>query len=168
MNILKTNQCERFFNASPRICIYDLDGTVIDSSHRATHDINGNIDLADWKAKSTKELIFNDSLLPLYCQLQQDYKEGNMVILCTARELGKWDYEFINMMNIYHDRIISRPKGNNTIDCELKKSQLRYLFNLKPYKNILKVFYDDNPSNLSAIGSLGATVVDARQWQISA
>ena len=168
MNILKTNQCERFFNSSPRICIYDLDGTIIDSSHRATHDADGNIDLADWKAKSTKELIFNDSLLPLYCQLQQDYKEGNMVILCTARELGEWDYEYIHMMNIYYDRIISRPKGNNTIDCELKKSQLKYLFNLKPYKNILKVFYDDNPSNLSAIGSLGATVVDARRWQISA
>ena len=168
MSILKTKQCERFFNLSPRICIYDLDGTVIDSSHRATHDEKGNINLADWKAKSTKDLIFKDSLMPLYCQLQEDYKNGDMVILCTARELGKWDYEYIHMMNIYYDRIISRPKENNTIDCELKKSQLKYLFILPQYKNILKIFYDDNPSNLSAIGSLGATVVDARRWQISA
>ena len=57
-SILRTNMCDRFFNLSPRICIYDLDGTVIDSSHRATHDEQGNIDLSDWKAKSTKDFIF--------------------------------------------------------------------------------------------------------------
>lgn len=163
-NICKTKQCERFYNLSPRICIYDLDGTVIDSSHRATHDENGNIDLSDWKAKSTKDLIFQDRLMPLYCQLQEDYKNGDMVIICTARELSKWDYEYIYFHNIYFDRIISRPKGNDTSDSTLKKSQLRYLFNLPQYRNILKVFYDDNPSNLSAIGSLGATVIDARRY----
>lgn len=163
-NICKTKQCERFYNLNPRICIYDLDGTVIDSSHRATHDENGNIDLSDWKAKSTKDLIFQDSLMPLYCQLQEDYKNGDMIIICTARELSKWDYEYIHSHNIYYDRIISRPKGNNTSDSTLKKSQLRYLFNLPQYRNILKVFYDDNPSNLSAIGSLGATIVDARRY----
>jgi hypothetical protein len=57
MSILKTKQCERFYNLSPKICIYDLDGTVIDSSHRATHDEQGNIDLENWKAKSTKDFI---------------------------------------------------------------------------------------------------------------
>ena len=58
MNILKTKMVDRFYNLSPTICIYDLDGTVIDSSHRATHDEKGNIDLSDWIAKSTKDLIF--------------------------------------------------------------------------------------------------------------
>ena len=48
-NILKTKQCERFYNLSPRIYIFDLDGTIIDSSHRATHDEQGNIDLENWK-----------------------------------------------------------------------------------------------------------------------
>ena len=91
--ITKTNFCERFYNLSPKICIYDLDGTIIDSSHRATHDINGNIDLSDWKAKSTKDLIFQDNLLPLYWQLVDDYKNGNIIVICTARELGEWDLE---------------------------------------------------------------------------
>ena len=163
-SILKTKQCDRFYNLSPNICIYDLDGTIIDSSHRATHDENGNIDLENWKAKSTKDFIFQDSLMPLYTQLVADYKNGNMIILCTAREFSKWDLEFIHIHNIYYDRIISRPKGNDTSDSILKKSQLRYLFNLPQYRDILKVFYDDNPSNLSAIGSLGATVVDARKY----
>ena len=164
MNILKTKQCERFYNLSPTICIYDLDGTVIDSSHRATHDKQGNIDLTNWKAKSTKDFIFQDSLMPLYCQLQKDYKNGNMVIICTARELGEWDYEYIHSHNIYYDRIISRPAGNMTNDGELKKNQLRYLFNLPCYRDRIKIFYDDNPSNLSAISSLGATVIDAKRY----
>src|SRR6056300_1660411 len=154
MNILKTKQCDRFYNLEPKICIYDLDGTVIDSSHRATHDEKGNIDLDNWKAKSTKDFIFQDSLMPLYSQLQKDYKNGNMVILCTARELGKWDYEFIHFYNIYYDRIISRPVGNREKDYKLKKNQLRYLFTLPQYKDKEKI-YDDNLNNLWYVGTLG-------------
>tara|TARA_R110002096_G_scaffold253649_1_gene446591 strand:+ start:914 stop:1213 length:300 start_codon:yes stop_codon:yes gene_type:complete len=97
--------------------------------------------------------------MPLYAQLQGDYKNGNMVILCTARLLGKYDLEYIHSMGIYYDRIISRPNGNNTRDCILKKSQLKYLFNLPQYKDKQKIFYDDNQSNLDAIAELGATVI---------
>jgi len=155
MSILKTKFVNRFYNVEPRICIYDLDGTVIDSSHRATHDEKGNIDLANWIANSTKELIFNDSLMPLYTQLVNDYKNGDMVILCTARLLGEYDLEYIHSMGIYYDRIISRPKGNQTNDGILKNSQLRYLFNLPQYKDREKVFYDDNQNNLDLVGRLG-------------
>jgi len=164
MNILKTKQCERFYNLSPNICIYDLDGTIIDSSHRATHDEQGNIDLANWKAKSTKDFIFQDSLLPLYSQLIEDYKFGDMVILCTARNLGVWDWEYIYSHNIYFDRVISRPNENMMKDAELKQNQLRYLFSLPCYKDKRKIFYDDNENNLKAIAELGATVVDAKKY----
>jgi hydroxymethylpyrimidine pyrophosphatase-like HAD family hydrolase len=166
--ILKTKQCERFYNIEPKIYIFDLDGTIIDSSHRATHDEEGNIDLKGWKEKSTKDFIFQDSLLPLYAKLQEVYKNGDMVILCTARELGQWDYEYINMHNIYYDRIISRPKGNQTKDHILKKNQCRYLFTLPQYRNIEKWFFDDNWSNLEALAELGAVVSDARQWNKTA
>jgi len=155
MNILKTKMCDRFYNLSPKICIYDLDGTVIDSSHRATHDEQGNIDLVNWKAKSTKDFIFQDSLLPLYSQLQKDYKNGNMVILCTAREFSKWDWEYLYFHNIYFDRVISRPVGNMEKDYKLKKNQLRYLFTLPCYKDKEKIFYDDNANNLWYVGTLG-------------
>jgi len=167
-NITKTKQCERFYNLNPKIYIFDLDGTIIDSSHRATHDENGQIDLNGWKEKSTKEFIFQDSLLPLYCQLQEDYKNGDMVVLCTARELSKWDYEFIYFHNIYFDKIISRPKGNQTKDHILKKAQCSYLFNLPCYRESEKIFYDDNWSNLEALAELGAIVSDAKQWNKTA
>jgi hydroxymethylpyrimidine pyrophosphatase-like HAD family hydrolase len=168
LGILKTWFCKRFYNIEPKIYIFDLDGTIIDSSHRATHDEEGNIDLKGWKEKSTKDYIFQDSLLPLYAKLQEVYKNGDMVILCTARELGKWDYEYINMHNIYYDRIISRPKGNQTKDHILKKNQCRYLFTLPQYRNIEKWFFDDNWSNLEALAELGAVVSDARQWNKTA
>ena len=157
-SILKTKQCERFYNIEPIISIYDLDGTIIDSSHRATHDEEGNIDLENWKAKSTKDFIFQDSLMPLYTQLVKDYKNGNLVILCTAREFSKWDWEFLHIHNIYYDRVISRPKGNQTQDHILKKAQCSYLFNLPCYRESEKLFYDDNWSNLEALADLGAIV----------
>ena len=167
-NITRTKQCERFYNLNPKIYIFDLDGTIIDSSHRATHDENGQIDLNGWKEKSTKEFIFQDSLLPLYAKLQQVYKNGDMVILCTARELGKWDLEYIHSHNIYYDRIISRPIGNMTKDHILKKAQCSYLFNLPCYRESEKLFYDDNWSNLEALADLGAIVSDAKQWNKTA
>ena len=155
---------DRFFNLSPKICIYDLDGTIIDSSHRATHDANGMIDLENWVANSTKDLIFQDQLMPLYAQLVADYKNGNMVILCTARNLGVYDWEYIHSMGIYYDRVISRPLYNMTKDNHLKKSQLRYLRDLPQYKDKEKIFYDDNSSNLDSIADLGFKVVDAKGW----
>ena len=161
----KTKFCERFFNLSPKICIYDLDGTIIDSSHRATHDENGNIDLENWKANSTKEMIFQDDLLPMYWQLVADYKEGNIIVICTAREMGKWDLEYLHSMGIYYDYIISRPTGIETIDHVLKKSQLRKFWNLRQFKNLFKSFYDDNLNNLKSVKELGQChTVNAKEW----
>ena len=88
-----------------------------------------------------------------------------MVILCTAREMNKYDYEFIHFHNIYYDRIISRPKNNNTPDHILKASQCRYLFNLPQYRDLEKFFIDDNERNLSALKELGATVLNAKHWK---
>ena len=118
-----------------------------------------------WKANNTKENIFGDSLLPLYWQLRADYINGDIVVICTARELTKWDWEFIHSMGIYYDYVISRPENKDTPDHLLKKSQLRYLFNLKQYRNLHKSFYDDNPNNLNAIKSLGRVdIINAERW----
>ena len=158
----KTNFCDRFYNLSPNVVIYDLDGTIIDSSHRIKLHDDGSHDLEHWKNNCTKEQIFQDTLLPLYRTLQWDYKRGNYVVLCTARELGKWDMEYIHSMGIYYDKIISRPKGNTTVDHVLKARQLKFFWNLKPFRKLHKIFYDDNENNLRAINKLGTgTVINA-------
>jgi hypothetical protein len=45
--------------------IYDLDHTVIDSTHRQATLADGSLDLAHWIENNTPELIARDSLLPL-------------------------------------------------------------------------------------------------------
>ena len=160
----KTKFCDRLWNLNPKIRIYDLDGTIIDSSHRARHDKNGKLDLDHWKRNNTKENIFKDDLLPMYWQLVGDYKRGDHIILCTAREMGKWDYEYLHQMGIYYDRILSRPTGVETADWKLKKKLLNPFFNLKPFKKYEKYFYDDNNSNLLAIGNMGARITNAKSW----
>ncbi len=160
----KTKFCDRLYNLNAKIRIYDLDGTIIDSSHRARHDENGKLDLDHWKENNTKEKIFQDELLPMFWQLVADYKNGDYIILCTAREMGKWDYEYLALMGIYYDKILSRPTGVMTADYKLKRKLLNPYFNLKPFQNIAKYFYDDNTSNLLAIGDMGATCCNAKEW----
>ena len=161
----KTNFITRFFNINPKICIYDLDGTIINSSHRSKFDENGILDLEHWKLNNTKENIFKDDLLPMYWQLRADYENGNIVVLCTAREIGKWDLEYIHSMGIYYDYIISRPIGNPTKDEILKKAQLRHFWNFKQFRNIEKRFYDDKLDNLNEIKELGnCEVINAKIW----
>ena len=47
---LKTHFIPRVLNfVNPKICIYDLDGTIIDSSHRAKYSDDGILDLEHWK-----------------------------------------------------------------------------------------------------------------------
>ena len=95
MRINKTNFCERFFNLDPKIRIYDLDGTIIDSSHRARHDENGKLDLDHWKRNNTKENIFKDDLLPMYWQLVPIIR---MATILFYAQLEKWEN---GIMNIY-------------------------------------------------------------------
>ena len=47
------------------ISIFDLDGTIIDSSHRQATLPDGTLNLAHWFENATPEKIFEDKVLPL-------------------------------------------------------------------------------------------------------
>ena len=53
--------------------IFDLDHTVIDSSHRQLTKADGSLDLAHWIANNTREKIMADSLLPLATQWRKAF-----------------------------------------------------------------------------------------------
>tara|TARA_R100001460_G_scaffold101856_1_gene145998 strand:- start:589 stop:1104 length:516 start_codon:yes stop_codon:yes gene_type:complete len=163
---LKTHFIPRTLNfVNPKICIYDLDGTIINSSHRTRYLDNGDLDLEHWKANCTKDQIMRDDLLPMYWQLRADYENGNIVVICTARELSEWDYEYLSFMGIYYDYIYSRPKENMTKDDILKKAQLRHFWNFKQYSKFRKLFADDRIDNLNAIRELGnVDCINAKVW----
>ena len=162
--MFKTNFVNRIWKINPIIKIYDLDGTIIDSSHRAVANADGSINLDKWRENCTKENIFRDELLPMYWQLVNDYKNGDIIVICTARVLNEYDLEFIHSMGIYYDYIISRPVGVTTIDDVLKWNQCKHFFNFKQFKNLKKILYDDNVKTLARFFSKGCEVVNAKEW----
>ena len=141
------------------ILIFDLDGTTIDSSHRQATKPDGTLDLAHWFENATPEKIFQDRLLPLAQQMAKRCKAGDYVIICTARTMQEADFEFLMDNGLCVDKIIYRPKGDMTPDGELKSKQLSSLFNLKQFKNLNKVMFDDAPSVRSALRKIGITVI---------
>ena len=137
-----------------RLYIYDLDGTVIDSSHRRKFDENGNLRLSYWKSHNTRKEIFKDKLLPLAKHMKKKMVD-NIVIICTAREISQNDLDFLEANGIRYDHIISRPFGVNTEDHILKYLQLKKFLRDNPHlKDRRKIMYDDSLENLKEISKL--------------
>ena len=139
--------------------IWDLDGTVIDSSHRYSTLENGDIDLPKWIADNTRENIERDSLLPLARLMRSNYRQGDIVIICTARVLGVWDHVFLADHGIKAQFILSRALGDNRGDAEMKRQKLLALFaDLKiPFARWTRnaTFYDDNLGVLDMAEKIG-------------
>jgi len=150
--------------------IWDLDGTVIDSSHRYSTLENGDIDLPKWIADNTRENIERDSLLPLARLMRSNYQQGDIVIICTARVLGVWDHVFLADHGIKAHFILSRALGDNRGDAEMKRSKLLALFSdLKvPFARWTRnaTFYDDNMGVLAMAEKMGIRTKNAVQLNL--
>ena len=105
--------------------IFDLDGTVIDSSHRKATLPDGSLDLAGWIENSTPEKIRKDSLLPLAAVMRQLFPNSEELLICTARVMGEADLEYLAENGLFFDGLLSRPLGNRLPDDVLKEMLLR-------------------------------------------
>jgi phosphoglycolate phosphatase-like HAD superfamily hydrolase len=141
------------------ITIFDLDGTIIDSSHRQATLADGTLNLAKWIENSTAEKIFADKVLPLATQVRRRQKAGDYVMVCTARLMSDADFEFLQDVGICPNKIISRPDGNNTPDGELKAKQLKSFLSLKQFAKANKVMFDDAASVRASLRKLGIAVI---------
>jgi hypothetical protein len=150
-----------------RFKIWDLDGTVIDSSHRYSTLANGDIDLPRWIADNTRANIEQDKLLPLAELMKSNYRQGDIVIICTARVLGVWDHVYLADKGIKANFILSRAIGDNRGDAEMKRQKLLALFaDLKiPFARWTRnaTFYDDNQGVLNMAEKLGIRTRNAVQ-----
>jgi hypothetical protein len=150
--------------------IWDLDGTVIDSSHRYSTLANGDIDLPRWIADNTRANIEQDTLLPLARLMKSNYRQGDIVIINTARVLGVWDHVFLADHGIKAQFILSRALGDNRGDAEMKRAKLFALFaDLKvPFARWSKAstFYDDNLGVLEMAEKLGIRAKNAVQLNL--
>ena len=106
------------------IFIYDLDHTVIDSSHRQLTREDGSLDLDAWRENCTRDKIMADKLLPIAHQWRLHYKRGATIIVCTARVMSQDDLDFLAIHELPYHAMLSRPEGNDSPDAWLKVALL--------------------------------------------
>jgi phosphoglycolate phosphatase-like HAD superfamily hydrolase len=136
-----------------KISIYDMDGTIVDSSHRyRTITENGitRIDLDYWRANEYRAM--DDGLLPLAVQYRAELNDPSVyVIIATARVMGEADWQFIFEILGYPDYFIARKPGVNISGGQLKINGLQKFFNLKQFRKADAVFYEDNVQYLKKV-----------------
>jgi len=137
------------------IYIFDLDATIINSSHRFSGNAEGKLDLAKWIENSTRENIFKDELLPLAKFMKALIKADKNVWICTARNMGKADFDFLAHHGLNAKIILSRKEGDFRNDAELKTAKLKRLFNLKQFQGMKKIMFDDNKIIRKELQKLG-------------
>lgn len=136
------------------IAIYDMDGTIVDSSHRYRTIVDQNgiekIDLNYWR--DNEHLAMGDSLLPLAQQYQRDIMDPHTyTIIATARIIREPDMQFIREVLGTPDYIISRGESDTRSGSVLKIKGLQKFFNLKNFRGAVATFYEDNTSYLKAV-----------------
>ena len=145
--------------------IFDLDHTVIDSSHRQLTRPDGSLDLDAWRANCTADKINADTLLPLARTMRLAYAKGHNVIICTARVLSRHDLTYLADNDLRYHVLLSRDEGDNTGDALLKRRALLSHFRGQPVARWARrsVFFDDNQGVLKMAKSLGIMTRDAIQ-----
>jgi hypothetical protein len=145
--------------------IFDLDGTVIDSSHRKATLPDGSLDLVGWIQNSTPEKIRKDSLLPLATVMRKLFPHCEEMLICTARVMGEADLEYLAENGLFFDGLLSRPEGNRLPDDVLKEMLLRDHatqsgITWEQFTRSAHMF-DDNESVINTLKSVGLRVNNA-------
>lgn len=167
----------------PAVIVFDLDMTVIDSSHRHASNPDGSIDLAHWFQNATPEKIAKDTLLPLAASVKRFYEAGHHVILCTARCMQRADWDFVaEHFGGHYSALYSRPGhfvtpdspeyansyhgfvGDTSGDGELKIRQITdYVQSIgcKDFDDANVIIYEDNLKTLTLFLQHGAIGINA-------
>ena len=139
--------------------IFDLDHTIIDSSHRQLTKADGSLNLAHWIENNTPEKIAADSELPLADEWRRLMNSSAEILVCTARVFGAADLAWLESRGLFADAILSRPIGDNSSDADLKEKLLRHYARHtgRSFARFTRsaCIYDDNMGVLSRLESLG-------------
>jgi len=126
-----------------KIAVFDLDGTVIDSTHRTPNNPDGTLDLQGYYKNRTRANIFKDTLLPLAEVMRDRYRSGDYhVVICTAREIDQDDLEFLEYHGLKYHEILDRNNCRKKYHWGLPDPQYKTK-QLKKYKHEEYTFYDD-------------------------
>lgn len=146
--------------------IFDLDGTVIDTSHRYRNNAEGHCDLDFWFANSTPEMIARDTLLPLAASMRTMFAAGHTIVICTARDfsplngvdLGAIYTQFLADNGLQHHALLHRtmagPEHETMGDGALKIKLLSdYAFSqgFDTIREMGAIMFDDNLGVIRAL-----------------
>lgn len=146
--------------------IFDLDGTVIDSTHRQATKADGSLDLEHWIENNTAEKIMGDSLLPLADTMRALAAAGHTIVICTARAIQHADKVFLGVNRLHHHALLHREMGNTESDASLKIRLLEDYFIAQGFANAAQarpIMFDDNLKVIDAMVSIGIKCYDATQ-----
>ena len=145
--------------------IFDLDGTVVDSSHR-----QGDT-LADWRRMNTVGNIMRDRLLPLAGKMQTAILDGLDVWVCTSRVMGKADFAFLRLQGLLPNGgpVIHRIGEGDARPCgEMKLTKLRGMAAAMGVNWVQfthdSIMFDDSIDVQNTMRNAGLRVVDPVQF----
>ncbi len=138
--------------------IFDLDGTVIDSTHRQGDTLD------DWRRMNTARNVALDSPLPLLDQMRDAIADDLDVIVCTSRVMNGRDFRWLDDHGIRGIDVLCRaPSDNRT--CGFFKLQL-----LHNYARSIgytwarfaqtSIMFDDDSGVQNTLRSVGLRVID--------
>lgn len=144
------------------INIFDLDNTLIDSTHRwkAPGD-STELDFDYWLKHCTKEFIMQDTLLPLVKLFREFNKTGFTNIAVTAREMYIDDFNYLAKHRLDFHMILHRGNSKE-LDHILKERKLRELFSDGKYIPFLA--FDDKEENLKVFEHFGFKCFNAVEF----
>ena len=167
------------------VVVFDLDMTVIDSSHRHVSKADGSIDLAHWFENCHK--VVDDTLLPLSRAVRRMYDAGHHVVLCTSRCMQDADFAWIeahkeelphHILFWRHGQFVTPEDeinypisfhgfiGDDRSDEIIKLEQVQdYIESLgfKTFEEANVIIFEDNLKTIDAFQKRGAIGFDARR-----
>jgi hydroxymethylpyrimidine pyrophosphatase-like HAD family hydrolase len=147
-----------------RVVVFDLDETLIDSAHRTPNNADGTLNLERYFELKTRENTMQDSLLPLANIFKSLCRSENYIVICTARQMQEMDYEFLQMHGLHYHKMLCRPvdgSENHLRDGQLKRSKLQRLRNLRQFRNLPFVMFDDSSVVIAEMRKIGIACLNA-------
>lgn len=147
--------------ANPKIIpVFDLDGVLLDASHRIKLHKDGSLDLDQYRADSTLENILRDKNLPLMEVIHTLNMIGRPYHVATARVLCEGSKTLLKQRHIKPVKTISRQgETDHRKDWRLKLDGVHEQFDPSEFKRIMLL--DDCPDNCDAfINALGAWAIN--------
>ena len=144
--------------------VFDLDMTVIDTSHRIRFLADGSQDIDDWVRKCTPEYIMQDRLLPLANYWKNQQSIGKKIAVITSRIMTAADYRYLDDNNLSYYFLLSRLENDRRPCHEYKRAQFRRLHIVTGIPYPYMRYFEDNEACLDMARKLGVNCFDAKVY----